>query len=151
MANTEFVYTTFIRTTPQQLWKALTQPEFTRQYWVEGIESDWEKGSPWVHHAGATPLGGVVLDSNPPHRLVMTWALLAEEPDASRHSRVTFDIEPMGDMVRLQVTHDRLQEGSLMAGKIAVGWPRVLSSLKTLLETGAALDTWVGHLDQCSA
>jgi uncharacterized protein YndB with AHSA1/START domain len=144
MNNTEFVYTTYIKTTPEKLWKAITTPEFTRQYWADGIVSDWKKGSTWKHAAGAYIMGGEVLESDPPRRLVITWAEPGDGTNIARHSRVAFEIEAIGDMVRLNVVHNDLLPGSVMAGKISVGWPRVLSSLKSLLETGAALDTWAG-------
>lgn len=139
MSTTEFVYTTYIKTTPEKLWNAITNPEFTRQYWVEGIESDWKKGSRWQHQ---NIMGGTVLESNPPKQLVMTWEDLSETEEKHQLSRVTFDIEPMGELVRLNVMHANLVVGSVMAGKVAMGWPRVLSSLKSLMETGKALDTW---------
>ena len=146
MTKTEFVYTTYIKTTPQKLWNAITNPEFTRQYWTQGLVSDWKKGSRWQHKASDREcvLAGEVLESDPPRRLVITWADPADAQDQSDPSRVTFEIEPMEDMVRLNVIHGNLRVGSVMAGKISNGWPRVLSSLKSLLETGKALDTWSG-------
>jgi uncharacterized protein YndB with AHSA1/START domain len=144
MNTTEFVYTTYIKTTPEKLWKAITTPEFTRQYWVEGIVSDWKKGSTWKHATDNYVMGGEVLESDPPRRLVMTWWEPDDGVNIARHSRVAFEIDAIDDMVRLNVIHNNLQPGSVMAGKISVGWPRVLSSLKSLLETGAALDTWAG-------
>jgi uncharacterized protein YndB with AHSA1/START domain len=88
---------------------------------------------------------GEVLEAQPPHRLVITWAEPADKNRRRRHSRVTFSIEPVADMVRLTVTHARLESGSEMQGKITEGWPRVLSSLKSLLETGRPLQTWAGR------
>lgn len=147
MSKTEFVYTTYIKTTPDKLWSAITNPEFSRQYWVDGIVSDWKKGSKWQHIPGdsndACTMGGEVLESVPPKLLVITWADATDPGDVQQHSRVTFEIEQMGDMVRLNVIHGNLKPGSSMAGKVSAGWPRVLSSLKSLLETGVALDTWV--------
>lgn len=146
MSKTEFVYTTYIKTTPEKLWGAITNPEFSRQYWVEGIVSDWKKGSKWQHIVGdnnpTCTIGGEILESVPHKRLVMTWADATDPDDIHQHSRVTFEIEKIGDMVRLNVIHGNLKTGSIMAGKISIGWPRVLSSMKSFLETGVALDTW---------
>jgi uncharacterized protein YndB with AHSA1/START domain len=80
-----------------------------------------------------------VIESAPPRRLVLTWADPADEADVTRHSRVTFEIEPVRDVVRLTVTHDHLEPGSETHRKIMEGWPKVLSSLKSLLETGRPL------------
>ncbi|MBI3523344.1 MAG: SRPBCC family protein [Betaproteobacteria bacterium] len=150
MSNTEFIYTTYIKTTPEKVWAAITNPEFSRQYWADGIRSDWKKGSKWQHiSSGETAtvvVAGEILESSPPKRLVITWADPADTAGISEHSRVTFEIEPIGDMVRLNVSHGNLKPGSVMAGRISIGWPRVLSSMKSFLETGMALDTWAGHL-----
>ena len=86
-----------------------------------------------------------MLEAEPPRRLVITWAEPRDKARRDRHSRVTFEIEPVADMVRLTVTHDELEAGSDMHRKIAEGWPRVLSSLKSLLETGRPLKTWAGR------
>ena len=149
MANTEFVYTTYIKTTPEKVWAAITNPEFSRQYWVNGIVSDWKKGSKWQHVANtegcSNELGGEVMESLPPKRLVITWGDTMPTSDHAGPSRVAFDIEAIEDMVRLVVTHSNLVAGSVMAGKISAGWPRVLCSMKSLLETGKALDTWAGQ------
>jgi len=124
----------------------LIDGELTRQYWKHTNESDWKPGSKWRHVAadgkGTVKLVGTVVEVVPPKRLVLTWDDVADENHPAKHSRVALDIEPVGDMVRLTVTHDELEPGSEMARKIANGWPRVFSSLKSLLETGRALDTW---------
>lgn len=151
MNKVEFVYTTYIKATPEKLWNAIINPEFSRQYWVHGIISDWKKGSRWQHlvnnDKSKVTLAGEILESEPPRRLVMTWADPADISDRSEHSRVTFEIEPIEDMVRLNVIHGNLKPGSIMAGKISAGWPRVLSSMKSLLETGMALNTWAGQTE----
>ena len=140
MTKPELIYTTYIRTTPEKLWNAITNPEFARQYWGGNINvSDWKKGSKWEHVSGLDQhvmITGKVLESVPPKRLVLTWADPAEEADVSR---VTFIIEPVGDEVRLDVIHGDFKPGSDMVDKVSGGWPRVLSSLKSFLETGKAL------------
>ena len=134
------VYTLFIRTTPKKAWDAITKPEFTRQYWGNLANvSDWKKGSKWEHVTKENEawIVGKVMESAPPKRLVLTW----EDPDKLKdESRVTFEIEPVEDMVCLTVTHDNFKTGSDMAEKVAAGWPKVLSSLKTFLETGKGLN-----------
>src|SRR5258708_5263131 len=140
------VYTTFIRTTPKKLWAAITKPEFTRQYWA-GLAnvSDWKEGSPWQHVTkGDKPevwVTGKVVECTPSKRLVLSWA----DPDAlADKSRVTFEIEATGDLVCLTVTDDKFKTGSSMAGKVSGGWPRVLSSMKSFLETGKGLNVFGG-------
>jgi uncharacterized protein YndB with AHSA1/START domain len=146
MNKSKFVYVTYILASPEQVWKALLDREFTRQYWECENVSDWQPGSAWEHRRSdeaRTPLlGGGVVESAPPRRLVLTWALPADAAERTKHSRVTFEIEPIDEMVRLTVTHDELEAGSEMLQSITQGWPRVLSSLKTLLETGRPLRTW---------
>lgn len=149
MNTQEFVYTTYIRTTPEKLWHAITTPEFTRQWWGEGIVSDWKKGSEWKHinqDTKACKIGGKILESQPPKRLVYTWG---EPGSKEAPSQVTFEIEKIDDTVKLVVSHVDLQ--GEMAGKVSKGWPCVLSSLKTLLESGKALDTWALHQQGCKA
>lgn len=145
MSKSTFVYVTYIRTTPEKLFRALTDGQITRQYWGHENISDWQPGSTWKHWDagnGNVRILGEVLESKPPHRLVISWAFGPEAGDKAKRSRVAFDIGRVGDMVKLTVTHDELDTGSEMDRAIREGWPRVLSSLKTLLETGKALDTW---------
>jgi uncharacterized protein YndB with AHSA1/START domain len=153
MSNPEFVYTTYIKTTPEKLWAAITTPEFQRQYWGVEIRSDWKKGAKWesanIADIGRVTVSGEILEAEPPKRLVFSWSILADAD--SPHSRVTFDIDAVGDLVRLNVVHDKLKAGSFTAGRIVLGWPRVLSSLKSLLETGKALDIWAGQETGCAA
>jgi len=145
MEKPAFVYVTYIRTTPEKLWQALTDPKFTRQYWGGNANlSDWKQGSRWEHvkeeeKKGGCCTAGEVLESVPPKRLVLTWAD-PEHPDDS--SRLTLEIEPVGDMVRLNVVHGDFKPGSVMAGKVSFGWPLVLSSMKSFLETGKGIDIW---------
>jgi uncharacterized protein YndB with AHSA1/START domain/DNA-binding transcriptional ArsR family regulator len=151
----EFVYTTYIRTTPERLWQALTDPAFTRRYWGGvAFESDWRAGSTFTLELGGGDVkisdpAQVVLESEPYRRLSYTWHSFTPEWAASygvsdehlarvaaeRRSKVTFDIEPVGEMVKLTVVHDDFEPGSAVLGGITEGWPRILSDLKTLLET----------------
>jgi uncharacterized protein YndB with AHSA1/START domain len=146
MSKPELVYTTYIRTTPKKLWDAIITPEFTRQYWGCENVSDWNPGSKWVLVADdeqhTVKVVGKVVESVPPKRLVLTWAAPEDEGDVSR---VTFEIEPMDDMVCLSVIHGDFKPGSDMVNRVSGGWPRVLSSLKSFLETGKPLNVWAGH------
>jgi uncharacterized protein YndB with AHSA1/START domain len=146
MARSTFVYVIYLAARPETVWRALLDGEFTRKYWGHENVSDWKPGSPWEHRRldpeRTVALLGQVLEAEPPRRLVMTWADPGDRREPRLHSRVTFELDPVADMVRLTVTHDELEPGSEMQRKITQGWPRVLSSLKSLLETGRALDTW---------
>ena len=140
MQKPKLVYTTFIRSTPKAVWAAITKPEFTRQYWggMSNV-SDWKKGSAWQHLNPDKEvwIQGKVIESQPPKRMVWSWI----DPDNTRDkSRVTFEIEKEGDMVCLIVTHDQFVKGAKMVKGVSRGWPRVLSSLKSYLETGKGLN-----------
>ena len=143
MNKPAFVYVTYIQTTPEKVWEAIVKPEFTRQYWGgKANVSDWKQGSKWEHVAtedtdGACCVAGKVVESIPPKRLVLTWAD-PDHPDDT--STVSLDIEKMEDMVRLTVSHGEFKADSVMAGKVSFGWPLVLSSMKSYLETGKAID-----------
>ena len=149
MPKTTFVYVTYIAASAETVWNALLDGEFTRQYWGGDNVSDWKPGSSWEHRSAdverRVTILGEVLEARPPHRLVITWADAADRSRPDRRSRVTFNIEPLADMVRLTVTHDDLEAGSETERKITQGWPRVLCSLKSLLETGRALQTWASR------
>ena len=141
-ANPSFIYVTYIATTPQKLWQALTEKAFTQQYWSgTSIESDWTPGAAVrfvskgeVHNAGE------VLVCEPYRRLSYSWHVEFHEIfKREKPSRVTFEIEPLGAEVKLTVTHDAFEPGSKVLEAVSNGWPAVLSSLKSLLETGRAL------------
>ena len=141
-----FVYVTYIASTPEKVFDAITRPELARRYWGHENVSDWTPGSDWQHVRAnderTVELVGKVVEPSPPTRLVITWANASQAADPDAYSRVTFDIEPYDDMVRLTVSHDELQAGSGMANGIQKGWPIVLSSLKSFLETGRGLDVF---------
>jgi uncharacterized protein YndB with AHSA1/START domain len=144
-----FVYVNFIATTPEKVWNAFMDTEVMKQYWVGGEcarvnVSDWKPGSRWDHQrvdgSGIIDITGTVVECDPPRRLVYTWARPSEAADESRHSRVAIDIEPAGDgLVKLTVAHHDLEHDPKMLEGISGGWPRVLSNLTTLLETGTPL------------
>ncbi len=143
MEKSRFVYVMYVSTSPEKLWNALIDPEMTAQYWQHENASDWRPGSRWEHRrcdqAKTVDLIGKVVESSPPRRLEITWAFPGDEGRKERHSKVTFEIEPYRDTARLTLTHDDLQPGSEMFDGITDGWPKVLSSLKTLLEIGRPL------------
>jgi uncharacterized protein YndB with AHSA1/START domain len=142
--KTSFVYVTYIRSTPQKVFEAITQPEIARRYWGHENVSDWQPGSDWQHvrtdEQRSVDVVGQVVETSPPTRLVITWASPENAANPDSVSRVSFDIAAYEGMVRLTVTHDELEAGSAMAQGIQKGWPVVLSSLKSLLETGQAID-----------
>lgn len=144
--TTSFVYVTYIRSTPQKVFDAITRPEVARRYWGHENVSDWQPGSGWEHvranEQRTVNIVGKVVEATPPTRLVLTWASPAQAGDSASSSRVTFEVEPYEEMVRLTVTHDELEAGSGMARGIRQGWPIVLSSLKSLLETGEGIDVF---------
>ncbi|WP_433499861.1 ArsR/SmtB family transcription factor [Sphaerimonospora sp. CA-214678] len=156
MHRPEFVYTTYINTTPERLWQGLTEASFTRRYWGTALISDWQVGSPitWEHaDVTITDPDQVVLEADPYHRLSYTWHTFTREFGEAvgldgetlaelageRRSKVTFEIEDLVQSVRLTVVHDGFEPGSTVLSMIGEGWPHVLSGLKTLLETGEVL------------
>jgi uncharacterized protein YndB with AHSA1/START domain len=141
MNEPKFVYVTYIATTPEQLWRALTDGAFTRQYWFgTTIESDWTVGSRVVFRSdGDIHDAGEVLEYEPYRRLAYTWHVEFHEVfSREKPSRVTFELEAMGAEVKLTVTHDEFEPGSKVRDAVSNGWPLVLSSLKSFLETGRA-------------
>ena len=140
----EKVFEIYIKTTPERLWEAITDTEQRQKYtFGVGADSDWTPGSSYesVHAASGTRISeGQNLEVDPPRRLVQSFnALWSDDVKAEGTSRVTWEIEPIGDSCRLQVTHDQLREGA--SGELYGGWPMILSGLKTLLETGESLTT----------
>jgi uncharacterized protein YndB with AHSA1/START domain len=142
MSKLEFVYVTYIETTPEQLWDALTSSEFSRRYWFgTELRSDFEVGSRIaLVMNGETTDTGEILKADPPRRLSYTFK--HEVNEAMRKepaTKVTFTLEAFGQLVKLTVTHEGFVEGSQLVGAISRGWPAILSGLKSLLETGKVL------------
>ena len=142
MPRPEFVYVTYIETTPEQLWDALTSSEFSRRYWFgTELRSDFEVGSRIaLAMNGETTDTGEILKADPPRRLSYTFR--HEVNEAMRRepaTKVTFRLEAFGNLVKLTVTHEGFVEGSQLLGAISRGWPAILSGLKSLLETGKVL------------
>jgi uncharacterized protein YndB with AHSA1/START domain len=140
----EKVFEIYIKTTPERLWDAITDSDARRKYWFGvGIRTDWTAGSRYeaIHPASPTPIfEGENVELDPPRRLVQTYrALWSEDAKREGTSRVTWEIEPVGDSCRLTVTHDQLREKA--SPELYGGWPQILSGLKTLLETGGLLTT----------
>jgi len=144
--KTSFVYVTYIRSTPEKVFEAIIKPEIARRYWGHENVSDWRAGSSWEHvrtdEQRTVDLVGKGVEITPPTRLVITWANASQAADPASYSRVSFDVVAYEEMVRLTVTHDELEAGSGMAKGIQHGWPMVLSSLKSLLETGQGMDVF---------
>lgn len=143
MANSRFVYVTYIRTTPKKLWQALMDPAFTRQYWCETYqESEWKPGAAWriVKPDGNAADSGEVVEIVPERRLVLKWRNeFMPEMRAEGYSRMTYELEPMGESVKLTVIHEMDKPDSKLIGAVSNGWPHILASLKSLLETGESL------------
>jgi uncharacterized protein YndB with AHSA1/START domain len=139
MSKPQYVYVTYILTTPEKVWTALTDADTSRQYWGRSNVSDWKVGSTWRHSREGEPpaITGEVLESDPPQRLVTSWFRPADADNPAKRSQVSYDIHEAGGKVRLTITHWDLDEESLR--DISRGWPAVLSNLKTFLETGKTL------------
>lgn len=149
MSGSKFVYVTYIRTTAEKLWQALTDPAFTRRYWVETWqESEWVKGSSWkiMVPDGRVADSGEVIEIDPPKRLVLSWQhQLRSEITPEGFSRLTYELEPQGEAVKLTVLHEIDVPKSKLIESVSNGWPHILASLKSLLETGESLKatrTW---------
>jgi uncharacterized protein YndB with AHSA1/START domain len=144
MPETRFVYVTYIRTTPEKLWQALIDPEFTRRYWAETWQDcSWQAGASWrlMIPDGRVGDSGEVIENVPHRRLVLSWRnefkpeLRDEAP-----SRLTYELEPQGDAVKLTLIHESEMPGSKLIEAVSSGWPMILASLKSLLETGESLE-----------
>jgi uncharacterized protein YndB with AHSA1/START domain len=143
MSESRFAYVTYIRTTPKKLWQALLDPEFTRQYWVGTWQDcDWKLGAEWklMIPDGRVGDSGKVLEIEPERKLVLSWRNeFKPEVSEDGHSRLTYELEPQGESVKLTVIHESDQPKSKLIDAVSQGWPHILSSLKTLLETGESL------------
>ena len=140
------VYAVFIKASPEQIWEAITKPEFTSRYRGSLVDSTFEVGTPyrsWSPNREKLLVDGEVLDSDPPRRLSYTWRLLYDEETAAEEpSRVTWEIEPQdGGVSKLTVVHDQLERAPKTAENVAGGWMYILSGMKTLLETGNPLSS----------
>jgi len=144
MAKSQFVYVTYIRTTPEKLWQALTEPEFTRQYWMATTqESEWKAGTSWriSFSDGRVADTGEVVEIEPHRRLVLKWRHeIDAELRVEGYSRLTYGLEQNCETVKLTVTHEMDKSESKFIMAISTGWPAILSSLKSLLETGRSLE-----------
>ncbi|HZM83323.1 MAG TPA: metalloregulator ArsR/SmtB family transcription factor [Candidatus Limnocylindrales bacterium] len=156
MQDNAFVYETHIRTTPEKLWQALTDPAFTSRYWGVSFDTDWRAGSKLVYNYKGVVMDGpdqMVLESDPFRRLAYTWHTITPEfaefvgiddelfakLSAEKLSKVSFSLEPLGEVVKLTVVHDGFEPGSTILEMVSGGWPQLLSSLKTFVETGEPL------------
>jgi uncharacterized protein YndB with AHSA1/START domain len=140
MNRSSFVYVTFIRTTPERLWMALTDRQFIEKYWYGmHVETDWKPGSSWrlVFADGRLADAGEILEVDPPKRLAIKWRNeWKPELQAEGFSRCVFELEPQGAAVKLTVTHSLERPDSKLIEAVSGGWPQILSNLKSLLETG---------------
>lgn len=143
MASSKFVYVTYIRTTAEQLWNALTQPEFTRQYWAETWqECEWRHGAPWrlMIPDGRVGDSGEVVEIDRPRRLVLNWRnQFVPELHAEGNTRLTYELEQQGEEVKLTLIHESDVPHSKAIDALSNGWPGLLASVKSLLETGRPL------------
>jgi len=143
MSESRFVYVIYIRTTPAKLWQALIDPEFTRQYWVETWQDcEWKPGASWrlMIPDGRVADAGEVLEIEPERRLVLAWRNeFKPELKAEGFSRLTYELEKLDESVKLTVIHEMDKPDSQLIAGVSSGWPNILSSLKSLLETGQSL------------
>jgi uncharacterized protein YndB with AHSA1/START domain len=136
-----FIYVTYIRASAEELWQALTDPDFTERYWGgTRIESDWKVGSRVsLGLAGREMDSGQVLEYDPPRRLSYSWKVGHSGFENEAASRVTFEIKPIGEQVQLKLIHDDFEPGSKVFEAVSTGWPMLMASLKSMLETGRVL------------
>ena len=144
MAISRFVYVTYIRTTPEKLWQALTDPEFTCRFWLEcRQESEWKTGTSWrlMIPDGRVGDSGEILEIDPPRRLVMSWRNeFRPELREEGYSRMSYELEKQVESVKLTIIHEMDRPGSKFIEAVSGGWPLILASLKSLLETGEPLE-----------
>ncbi len=147
--SSKFLYVTYIRTTPEKLWDALTKPEFTRAYWFGiTLESEWKKAASWkmMIPDGRVGDSGEIIEIERPKKLVLSWRNeFRSEMREEGYSRCTFTLEPEGDTDKLTILHQIDRDGSKLIEAVSGGWPKILASLKSMLETGKPLDeihTW---------
>lgn len=152
MAESQFVYVTYIRTTPEKLWKALLDPEFTRRYWKEmWQESEWKPGASWQMMApgGTVSDTGEIVEIEPQKRLVLKWRNeFKPELRTEGHSRLTYELQQQGESVKLTILHEMDKPNSKFIHAVSGGWPHILASLKSLLETGESLKE-TRHAGKC--
>jgi len=144
MKKDQFIYVTYIRTTPEKLWKALIEPEFTRRFWCNtSQQSEWKPGASWkiLMPDERVADSGEVVEIEPNRRLVLKWRNeFRPELKAEGYSRMTYELEKEGNSVKLTVIHEIEKEGSKFIEAVSSGWPHILASLKSLLETGESLE-----------
>jgi uncharacterized protein YndB with AHSA1/START domain len=142
MAGSSFVYVTYIRAPQQKVWDALTKPEFQKLYWFGGYqESDWKKGSSWkmVMPKNGLTDSGEILESDPPGRVVIKWRNeFRPELKDEGYSRCVYELVTEGELTKLTIAHTIEKENAKIINAVSGGWPRILSSLKSFLETGEA-------------
>ena len=143
MDKPKYVLVTYIRTTPEKLWQALTDPAFTLKYFfTTSIESTWKPGAKWKGTSGGkVVISGEIIESNPPRKLVQTFVgNHSPENYVDGPSRVTYDIEPVADSCKLTITHEADKANPKMLNDVGNGWPLIIASLKSFLETGQPLE-----------
>ena len=138
--KSSFVYVTYIRTTPEELWTALTTTEFMRKYWFDmRFESDWKAGSAWrlIFPDDRIADTGEIVELDRPRRIVLTWKNeFRPELAAEGHARCAIELEPQEGAVKLTISHTIERPDSKFIAAVSGGWPLILSNLKSLLETG---------------
>jgi uncharacterized protein YndB with AHSA1/START domain len=154
-AKPSFVYVIYIAASPEKVWEALTKPELSEQYWFGyRVQADGGKGGRMTAHnpAGKLAHDDPIIESDPPRKLVFGWKPLYKDLPDERPSRVAFTLEPFKGQTKLTIVHDEFDEGSRMFEMISAGWPAVLSSLKSFLETGKGLESsWNDEAQKCAS
>jgi uncharacterized protein YndB with AHSA1/START domain len=143
MSKPEFVYVIYIETTPDKLWEALTDGDFTERYWFGArLKSDWKVGSSFemLRSDGTISDAGKIVEVDRPRRLAYTFVNVSDKYKNDRPALATFVIEPYGKLVKLTLTHEGFAEGSKFLEGVSKGWPAILSSLKSFLEKGHPLE-----------